>query len=56
VGVLLKPGAIEAVYLGGTRAQLAPPSATRRYSWESSHRQWGEVYDRDRVAQLRAAR
>ena len=23
---------------------------------ESSHRQWGEVYDRDRVAQLRAAR
>jgi imidazolonepropionase-like amidohydrolase len=56
VGVLMKPGAIEAVYLGGTRTALAPPAAARRYSWESSHRQWGEVYKRDRAAQLRAAR
>jgi imidazolonepropionase-like amidohydrolase len=55
VGMLMKPGAIEAVYLGGRRTALAPPAATRRYSWEHSHRQWSEVYDRDRVARLRAA-
>jgi hypothetical protein len=53
--MLMKPGAIEAVYLGGRRTALAPPAATRRYSWEHSHRQWSEVYDRDRVARLRAA-
>jgi imidazolonepropionase-like amidohydrolase len=56
VGVLMKPGAIEAVYLGGTRITLAPPTHPRRYGWERSHRQWGEVYRRDRVAELRAAR
>lgn len=55
VGVLMKPGAIEAVYLGGRRTALAPPAATRRYAWEHSHRQWSEVYSRDRVARLRAA-
>jgi imidazolonepropionase-like amidohydrolase len=54
VGVLMKPGAIEAVYLGGTRTELAPPASPRRYGWERSHRQWGEVYSRDRVAELRA--
>jgi hypothetical protein len=50
----MKPGAIEAVYLGGTRTELAPPASPRRYGWERSHRQWGEVYSRDRVAELRA--
>jgi imidazolonepropionase-like amidohydrolase len=54
VGVLLKPGAIEAVYLGGRRITLEPPADPRRYPWERGHRQWGEVYDRDRVATLRA--
>ncbi len=54
VGVLMKPGAIEAVYLGGARMTLAPPAAPRRYGWERSYRQWGEVYSRERVAQLRA--
>jgi len=55
VGVLMQPGAIEAVYLGGCRITLDPPTTARRYPWERSHRQWGEVYSRDRVAQLRAA-
>ena len=52
VGVLMKPGAIEAVYLGGERMTLAPPTAVRRYPWERGHRQWGEIYSRDRVARL----
>lgn len=55
VGVLLKPGAVEAVYLGGRRVELALPAGVRRYPWERSHRQWGEIYDRERVAHLRAA-
>jgi imidazolonepropionase-like amidohydrolase len=54
VGVLLKPGAIEAVYLGGRRVALEPPTGARRYPWERGHRQWSEVYDRDRVAGMRA--
>ena len=54
VGVLLKPGAVEAVYLGGRRVELALPTGMRRYPWERGHRQWGEIYDRDRVAHLRA--
>jgi cytosine/adenosine deaminase-related metal-dependent hydrolase len=54
VGVLLKPGAIEAIYLGGRRVTLAPPAAPRRYPWERGHRQWSEVYDRERVAHMRA--
>jgi imidazolonepropionase-like amidohydrolase len=56
VGVLMKPGAIEAIYLGGRRTALTLPAAVRRYPWERSHRQWGEVYDRERVAQLRKER
>lgn len=53
VGVLMKPGAIEAIYLGGRRVTLAPPTGARRYPWERGHRQWAEVYDRDRVAHMR---
>ncbi len=56
VGVLMKPGAIEAVYLGGSRVTLSPPTTARRYPWERSHRQWGDVYSRDRVSRLRAPR
>jgi imidazolonepropionase-like amidohydrolase len=56
VGVLMKPGAVEAVYLGGARIALSPPAAVRRYPWERSHRQWSEVYSRERVAELRASR
>lgn len=55
VGVLIKPGAIEAVYLSGCRIALDPPTTARRYPRGRSHRQWGEVYGRDRVARLRAA-
>lgn len=53
VGVLLKPGAVEAVYLDGRRVSLTLPVAPRRHPWERGHRQWGEVYDRGRVAALR---
>ena len=55
VGVLMESGAIEAVYLGGWGIALDPPTTAPRHPWERSHRQWGEVYSRDRLARLRAA-
>jgi imidazolonepropionase-like amidohydrolase len=53
VGVLMQPGAIEAVYRGGGRMAVSLPTAPRRYAWERSHRQWSETYSRDRVARRR---
>lgn len=55
IGVLLRREAIEAVYLGGRKVEIAPPANPRRYNWERGFRQWNELYTRDRVANLRLA-
>jgi imidazolonepropionase-like amidohydrolase len=55
IGVLMKREAIEAVYLGGRKVEIGPAVNPRRYNWERSHRQWSELYTRDKVARLKHA-
>jgi len=55
VSLLGRKGAIEAIYQGGRRVELKLPDKVKRYPWEKSHRQWSELYTRDRVASLRLA-
>lgn len=55
ISLLQRPGAVEAVYQGGRRIELALPETVRRHPWERSHRQWSQLYTRERVAALRLA-
>lgn len=52
IASLMRPGDITHVYLGGEPVDLAPIPEAKPYSWEQSFRQWGEVYTRERVAEL----
>ncbi len=52
ISSLMRPENITYVYLGGEEVDLAPMPEVQRYSWEQSFRQWGEVYTRQRVAEL----
>ena len=52
IASLMRPGDVTHVYLGGEPVDLAPTPEVKPYNWEQSFRQWGEVYTRERVAEL----
>ncbi len=52
ISCLMRPENIAHVYLGGEAVDLTPLPEVKPYSWEQSFRQWGEVYTRERVAEL----
>jgi len=52
ISCLMRPENIAHVYLGGEAVDLTSLPEVKPYSWEQSFRQWGEVYTRERVAEL----